>query len=109
MKDGAQTNENPSVTEAHHPVTRWTFDFFYLVGWITLGLAMTGTMYNDGTQDSIWLVLVIPLFIGVPATLLSMIQTLAYRLNRFCICAMLLLTHFLLLALNFVIGMAACC
>ena len=99
-KDDAQANENPSVTEEHHPVARWTSGFFYLVGCITLVLAMIGMVYNEftglhGTVTGGWLTLMVPLFIGIPAILLSMIQTLACRLNRFRISVMLLLIHIL--------------
>ena len=54
-------------------------------------------------------ILWIPLFIGIPATVLSIKSALVHRLSRLHVSAMLLLTHILLLALNFVIGAIACC
>ena len=54
-------------------------------------------------------ILWIPLFIGIPATVFSIKSALAHRPSRLHVSAMLLLTHILLFALNFVIGAIACC
>jgi hypothetical protein len=102
-----ETAVNTAEAEHFLRVMKGVWLVAYLIGFITLILGLVGTVYNEfnglyGTQDGGWLTLILPLFIGIPAVLLSMIYAFAYRLNRFPISAILLPVYWL------VIGCIAC-
>ena len=112
-----QPNENTPKCEERHPyVKRWWIVLF-LIGCITFVLAMIGTVYNELTYShglqgiGTDLTLMVPLFIGIPSTLLSVVLALVCRPNRIWVCfsVMLLPAHILLFALNFWFGVIACC
>jgi len=106
MRDDVQTNEN-SPESRKYPRT---LVVFFLIGCISLLFAGTGMLFNDGTQHRVWLPLVQPLFIGIPATLLSIVLSFVYRMkDALRRSLMLLLAHILMFAVNLWIGVVMCC
>ena len=127
MNDDTQTNESQSETGDRHlteaeerylweMMTKLSWFVLFLIGGILLVLSVIGTVYNQfnglhGTQSGGLLTAVMPFYIGIPATLLFIVYSLVYRLHRFMVylSVTLLLAHLLLFALNFVLGVIACC
>jgi len=95
----------------HSFVARGIWCISFPIGTITFVLAIMGTPFNDGLQGiATTLTLSVPLFIGFPAALYSVIYAIIFRLKQQrLLSAMLLLAHVLLFALNFWIGAMTCC
>ena len=83
--------------------------YFLIIGCtLLIILAVSGMALLLGGSP-LALILWIPLFIGVPATVLSIKSVFAHRPSRLHTSVMLLLAHILVFALHFVIGAIACC
>jgi hypothetical membrane protein len=105
-----KSNDDSSKYAPRHPVAMLIWNVLFLVGGISFALAVIGIGYHEGLQNFWGLAaLVMPLYFGIPATLLSIVQALVFRLNRICFSVMLLLAHIAVFGLNFWIGAMACC
>jgi len=105
-----QTNENTPEGKVRYPEAERAWFILFLIGSITFVLALIGTPFHEGLQGiAITLALSVPLFIGIPVTLYSVIHALFFRLNCARFSVMLLMAHFLLFAFNVWIGVMACC
>ena len=78
------------------------------VGCASLALVVISWMLIQGV-GSLAGILVIPWFIGILATIGSVIRFFHERPGRLHMAAMLLLAHVLVFAINFVVGAIACC
>ena len=83
----------------------------FLIGAVTLALATIGMGFNDGTENICNLIITLPVFIGMPATLLSIVSAIVGRLGEWRIgCSVLLLpAHILICVINVWIAVIMCC
>jgi hypothetical protein len=103
-----QNTETTQTAENEHflRVMKGVWTVLYMLGCMELVSAMVGTMYISctglfGTQTGAWYTY-LPVFIGMLATVLSMMCTFVFRLDRFPVSVMLLPVYWL------VIGCIAC-
>ena len=106
-----QPNEKNPEHEERHWVTKRVWFMLFLIGSITFVLAFVGTPFNNGLQGiAVTLTLLVPLYIGFPVILYSIVHAVVFRLKQqIHLSVMLLFAHILLFALNVLIGAIACC
>ena len=110
MNDDIPTTESTPEAKERRPIAEAVWFVLFFIGCVTLILAGGGMMWCvAGSQLHAMLSIFMPIFIGIPATLLFVVQTFICRLNRLHISLMLLLAHVLVFALNFVVGVIASC
>ena len=118
MGDNVQTTETTSEPIKDRPVAMAVWDFLFLIGCTSSVLATAVTAYNVFGQFyevhhlTDLLTIEIPFLIGIPATLLSIVQAFIFRLNRFPVPVMMLLVYILIigciLPMLFLVGIWAC-
>jgi hypothetical protein len=104
-----QNNENVPKSENRHPFARLVWFVLFLVGFISLIAAVISTPYNSGVRGIVFdVTFMIPLFIGIPVTLLSLIFALVcrQRLNRFPCSVAGLLAYFSVIGCTLLILLA---
>jgi hypothetical protein len=95
-----ETTANIVEAEKSPLVLKGVWIVLYMIGFMTLVSAVIETMciYLYGLFIPLELLsLILPLFIGIPAVLLSIIYAVIYRLHQFPTSSMLLLTYILVI------------
>ena len=103
MNDDIQTTENTPKVEERRLIAEAVWFVLFLVGFASLVLSIIGMLFMEGSHGvqntgSLFAV-VLPIYFGIPATLLSVVQASVYRLYRFPISVMLLPAYILIVGL----------
>ena len=103
MNDDIQITENTPETEKRRPIAEAIWFVLFFVGFVTLVLSIIGMLFMEGSNGvqntGGLLAVVLPIYFGIPATLLSVVQALIYRLYRFPISVMMLPAYILIIGL----------